>query len=462
METILIIDDEEELCRTLSKVLGVEGYDVSWSTDANAVIELIREKKPSCILLDLKLRERDGLAVLSQIMEQDPTLPVIMLTAYETVNTAVNAMKQGAFHYMAKPFDNEELKVLVQKAIEKRQLHLQIQGLKDRLGESDDLETTMGNSEKIHEVIRLVRSVAATTLSALVMGESGSGKELVAKAIHRLSKRSQGPFIPVDCAAIPEGLIESELFGHERGAFTGATSTEKGKFEIADGGTLFLDEIQNIPSGVQAKLLRFLEDHTFERVGGKRPLYPSVRVITATSLDLGPSSSSREGVFRLDLFHRLNEFPIHLPPLRERRSDIPVLCYRFLHQYREDVGKEVQGIAPGAMERLIEYDFPGNVRELRNLIKRSMVSAAGQIELVDLPPEVRSPHKRSITEVIQIPVDSTSSLKEASRQAVGQIEKSLILNALSKAEWRRGKAAEILGIDEKTLYNKMKEYAIHH
>jgi len=317
----------------------------------------------------------------------------------------------------------------------------------------------MGTSEKIREVLQLVRSVAASDLSVLLLGESGTGKELVARTIHHLSKRAKGPLVTVDCAAIPETLIESELFGHEKGAYTGATSTEKGKFELADGGTLFLDEVGNIPAGVQSKLLRFLEVHEFERIGGKRPIKTCVRVIAATNADL--ARSSRDNLFRLDLLYRLNEFPIHLPPLRERREDIPLLCQRFLLQMGPETGKEVQEIAPEAMERLRVYDYPGNVRELRNIIKRAMVvSTSGMIELVDLPKEVRNPEKRSFTPEIRVPISEGLTLFDASRQAVVQIERQLILEALLKSRGHHGKASTLLGVSPKTLYNKMKEYGI--
>lgn len=459
METILVIDDEEGLCRTLEKVLSKEGYRVIWTTVASQVLNLVLREQPSCVLLDLKLADRSGLDVLNQVMEFDQTLPVIMLTAFETVRTAVQAMKQGAFHYLAKPFDNEELRVLIAKAVEQRGLTRQVHDLKTRLGESEDLEGIMGSSPKIQEVIRLVRSVASTDVNVLLLGETGTGKELVARMIHNLSDRKSARFITVDCAAIPETLIESQLFGHEKGSFTGAASVQRGKFEIADGGTLLLDEIGNISAPVQSKLLRVLERHEFERIGGDRPIKTSVRVIAATNSDL--AKNSQEDLFRLDLLYRLNEFPIHLPPLRERREDFPLLCERFLRQLQPEVKKEVKEIAIEALERLMEYHFPGNVRELRNIIKRAMVmSSNGRIDLSDLPPEIRSREKRGFSKEVKVPFPYGLPLIEVSRQASRQIEKELIADALRRTNGHQGKAARILGIGLKTLYNKMKEYSV--
>ncbi|MBI2500438.1 MAG: sigma-54-dependent Fis family transcriptional regulator [Deltaproteobacteria bacterium] len=345
-------------------------------------------------------------------------------------------MKNGAFHYLSKPFDNEELKVLVSKAVEQSRLYRQLEELKGRLGEEGGLELQMGSSQKIREVIRSIHSVAPSNLSVLIFGESGSGKELVARSVHRFSKQKNGPFVAVDCAAIPETLIESELFGHERGAFTGAACLQKGKFEISDGGTIFLDEVENIPLGVQAKLLRFLEEHTFQRIGGKQSIRPSVRVVAASNRDL--EEATKLSGFRLDLFYRLNEFPIQVPPLRERREDIPFLCSLFLHH--------------------LLYSFPGNVRELRNILKRAMVLADHRIAMKDLPSEVRLFRSTASLSELHIPLQTGLPLKEAAHEAVVRIERALILEALTRSKQRKGKAAKLLGIDEKTLYNKMKEF----
>ena len=456
METILVIDDEEDLCRTLEQVLTKEGYRVIWTTSPGSVLALLQTESPCAALLDLKLGNQDGLAVLKEIREKDPHLPVIMLTAYETVKTAVEAMKQGAFHYMPKPFDNEELKALLDKAITQRRLYGEIHKLRTKLGESETLKMLMGESAKIQEVIKLIHSVAPTDVNVLLLGESGTGKELAANAIHHLSKCAKGPFIPVDCAAIPETLIESELFGHEKGSFTGAVSSRPGHFETANNGTIFLDEVGNIPPSVQSKLLRFLETRELKRIGGRRPIKTSVRVIAATNADL--TQSFKENGFRLDLLYRLNEFPIHLPPLRERPEDIPLLCVHFLTEFGLEFEKKIEKIAPEALERLQNYSFPGNVRELRNILKRASVMATGQIEVANLPPEVCQPEKEAPLHEITLPLEPNLPLLEASRRIAIQVEKSLIQNALHRTKGHYEEAARLLGISRKTLYNKVKEY----
>jgi len=461
MDTILIIDDEEALCRSLEKILSREGLKVVWTTRSSGVEDLIHQNNPSAVLLDLKLADSDGLTILSRIRETDRELPVIILTAHDTVKTAVQAMKKGAFDYMAKPFDNEELKVVLAKAIEQRRLYKKIGELKGRLGDVSDLEGLMGTSQRIQEVIKAVRMVAATDVNVLLMGETGTGKELVANAIHRLSNRKNGPFVPVDCGSVPETLIESNLFGHEKGAFTGASATQKGKFETANGGTLFLDELGNIPLPVQSKLLRFLETRKFERLGSRKPIDTLVRIIAATNADLTKKSPGEgNGGFRLDLFHRLNEFPILLPPLRERREDIPFLCQKFVVQLKGEVGKEVSGISSEALQKLVKYPFEGNVRELRNIIKRSMVMANGTIDVSDLPAEVRNPSRSATPRQISVPVDENLPLSQVSRQATEKIERELIVGALARTDGHHEKASRLLGITRKTLYNKMKEYGI--
>lgn len=458
MESIFIIDDQDDLCRTLERVLKREGYKTDWETDPELAIEQVKGIRPSCVLLDLKMGKMDGLSVLKEIKDFDSKIPVIMLTAYETVGSAVEAMKDGAFHYMPKPFDNEELKIIVRKAIEQNSLNKQLVDLKARLGDMDDLESFMGSSPRIQEVLKLVRSVASTNVNVLLLGESGTGKELIARTIHRSTNVVDAPFIPVDCAAIPETLIESELFGHEKGAYTGATSTQKGKFELADGGTIFLDEVGNIPSAVQAKLLRFLESHILQRIGGHKHINPNVRIIAATNVDLKQASHDKQ--FRLDLFYRLNEFPIILPPLRQRVEDIPLLSNRFLQQMIPDLGKELDEISQPALEALQAYHFPGNVRELRNIIKRAAVMANKRIDLADLPQEIRTRASVGLTSQIKVPINPHLSLGDASRYATEKIEVKFITDALKRTSGHQGKAAQLLGITPRTLYNKMKEHHI--
>lgn len=314
--------------------------------------------------------------------------------------------------------------------------------------ETDDLESTLGSSPKIQKVIRLIQAVAPTDVNVLLTGESGTGKELVARIIHGLSARKEGPFLPIDCAAIPETLIESELFGHEKGAFTGATSSQKGKFEIADRGTILLDEVANIPLPVQAKLLRFMERHEFERIGGDQAISADVRVIAASNRNL--NSLVQDGSFRSDLYFRLNEFPIVIPPLRKRGEDIPFLCKKLLSQLEPEIGRQVTEIAPEALQSLQAYDFPGNVRELKNILKRAMVVATERIELPDLPQEVRGGSSGiwMSQEDIHVPIASD------------EIEKHLIQDTLKQTNGHREKAAQLLGITRRTLYSKIKKYGL--
>ncbi len=460
MRKILLIDDDEDFCQVLRMALAKKGYAVESTSSGSDGIEKLARIRPACVLLDLNLWDTNGLDVLEQIKTRDKNLPVIMLTGHETVSSAVQAMKKGAFHYMPKPIDSEELDVLLEKAVEQRDLYLQLEEMKERLGETDKLEELVGSSEKIQQLTKLVRSVSSTNVNVLLTGESGSGKEVIARVIHHLSSLKAGPFVPIDCASIPETLIESELFGHEKGAFTGATATVKGKLEVADNGTVFLDEVANIPAAIQAKLLRFLERREFERVGSRTPIRATVRIIAASNKDLG--TLAKQGGFRPDLYFRLNEFPITVPPLRERRDDIPFLCGKFVSQLAHEMNKEISEIAPEALEKLKLYDYPGNVRELRNIIKRAMVVATQRIEPKDLPPELLKPSRLTAQpgDEITIPIHGSLNLPEASRQTSQEIEKRLILEALRKTEGHQGKAAQLLGITARTLYNKIREFGL--
>ncbi|MBI5299537.1 MAG: sigma-54-dependent Fis family transcriptional regulator [Deltaproteobacteria bacterium] len=463
MDTIFVVDDEQELCTTIQKVFVAEGYRVLWTTHPEEFLSKLPGNTFSCLLLDLKLGGSNGIDYLEKILETDPHLPIIIITAYETVKTAVEAMKRGAFHYLPKPFDNEELKALVANAVKMRHLYWELKSCQLRKEDNATLEMMMGSSPAIQNLAKQISAVAQIDVNVLFTGESGTGKELVAKTLHHLSPRRKGPFVPIDCASIPETLIESELFGHEKGAFTGAHAARKGKVEQANGGILFLDEIANIPLNIQAKLLRFLETHTFERLGGgvgsvKRPINVSLRVIAATNREL--SKLVKEGNFREDLFHRLNEFPINLPPLRERSHDIPYLSLRFLHEFESQIGKTVSGFDPKALDLLQSYPWPGNVRELKNALKRAMVIANGKIQKTDLPPEIRNPKITGVQTELTIPIRHGLSLFQASKESVSFVEKQLIQTALQKTEGHKGKAAKLLEIDEKTLYNKLKVYRL--
>jgi len=458
METIFIIDDEEQVYVTLKKVLEPRGYRVLWTADPQEFLAQLPNNGISCVLLDLNLSRASGMDYLVNIHEIDPHLPIIIMTAFGTVKTAVEALKHGAFYFVSKPFDIEEVTVLLAKAVSVRHLYWELKDFKEKVKGAESLVLNMGHSIAIQALSRQCHAVAQTDVNVVLTGESGTGKELVANYIHQFSKRKGGRLVTVDCASIPESLVESELFGHEKGAFTGAHALQKGKLEQVEGGTLFLDELSNIPINIQAKLLRFMETRTFERLGGRSPLTVSIRVIAATNREL--PQAIKAGVFRQDLFHRLNEFPIQLSPLRERPEDIPYLAMRFLHEFEGQIGKRLSGISDEALERLERYPWPGNVRELRNVIKRAMAFASGKIESADLPNEVRNPVAAGVQKEITIPIRADLPLRQAVKKAVSVVEKQLIWDALQRTQGRKSKAVQLLGIDEKTLYNKLKEYKI--
>lgn len=459
MKKIVLIDDEEDVCRSLETMLSLDGYEVTWTTKAKRALKTVQEVNPSCVLLDLMMPDGNGLEVLNEILAFDRTLPVIMLTAFDTVKTAVQAIRDGAFHYMAKPYDRSELLVFVEKAFERRGMHLKLIDMKARLGEVDNLEDLFGSSQVMARVIRSIHAVARTSANVLLLGESGTGKEVTARALHHLSDRKNRPFITVDCASIPQNLIESILFGHQKGAFTDALSVQLGKFEIADGGTLFLDEIGNIPMTTQAKLLRFLETREVDRLGSTRTTKVSVRIIAATNADL--EARARDGSFRSDLFYRLNEFPVHLPSLKDRPEDIPALCARIMSVMHTEGDTRVTEIAPEAMERLSVYDFPGNVRELKNILKRAALLAHKRVETHNLPENLQHLDLANVKKTFVVSVPKNTELKETCQLAVTQIETEMISEALRRSGQHFGKAASILGIVPRTLYNKMKELKLH-
>jgi DNA-binding NtrC family response regulator len=458
MQKIFVIDDELDLCLTIKKILEQEGYSVDYSINAEQILQKIKTSDLSCILLDMKIGEQNGLNYIEKIKLVDPHLPIIMITAHDTTKTAVAAIKAGAFHYLAKPFDNEELKAIISQAIYVRNLYWELVSLQNKKTHEIDLEAIMGHSKIILDLIKQSSMVANTDFNVLITGESGSGKELVANNIHQLSNRRENSWIAIDCATIPETLIESELFGHEKGAFTGAHVNRIGKIETADQGTLFLDEIGNISYNIQAKLLRFLETRTFERLGGRTKISVNVRIIAATNKDL--PRLIKDGIFREDLYHRLNEFPVYVKPLRERTEDIPYLALKFLNEFSVQVGKTFTGIDTEVFEILKSYPWPGNVRELKNIIKRAMVMAHEKIYKVDLPNEIINPQNFKIYNEMVVVLEPNDSLAQNIKNITQDIEKKLIIEALQKVNGRKGKAAKALGIDEKTLYNKIQQYKI--
>jgi two-component system response regulator HydG len=392
----------------------------------------------------------DGIEALTEIRKISPLVPVLIMTAYASVKTAVEALKAGAFEYLTKPLDIEELKILIEKALELYQLRAENIALKERLGDRFDFAKIIGRSPKMKEVFDTLSLVAPTDATVLILGESGTGKELVANSIHHNSPRASQPFIKVSCAALPETLLEGELFGHEKGAFTGAIARREGRFQLAHRGTIFLDEVGEMSMTTQTKLLRVLQEKEFEPLGSSRTVKVNVRVIAASNKDL--DREAKAGRFREDLFYRLNVVPISLPPLRERREDIPALAAHFFATYRDKNRKQLNDIAGKAMDLLMRYDWPGNIRELENCVERAVILARGEIIApADLPPIIQALSKDREIQGLNLP----------SGISIQEVEKALILKTLEDTGGNRTRAAEILGINRRTLQNKLKEYGIN-
>ena len=446
---ILVADDEESHRIMLRAVLQEEGYEVAGAADGPEAIRAVEQEPFDLILLDIRMPGMDGIETLMEIRRISPHVPVLMMTAYASVKTAVDALKAGAFEYLIKPLDIEELKILIEKALEHYHLREENLALKERLGNRFDFSRMIGKSRKMIELFDLLAQVAPTDATVLILGESGTGKELVANALHHNSPRASQPFIKVACAALPETLLESELFGHERGAFTGAIARREGRFWSAHRGSIFLDEVGEMSTTTQTKLLRVLQEKEFEPLGSTRTIKVDVRVIAATHKDL--EKEIREGGFREDLFYRLNVVPISIPPLRERKEDLPSLAVYFLSLYGEKNKKELKEISPKALDLLIRYDWPGNVRELENCIERAVIIARGEaIAPVDLPPQIQALSAGKEEPGIHFPLGI--SLQEA--------ERALIFKTLEDTGGNRSRAAEILGINRRTLQIKLKEYGM--
>ncbi len=458
---VLIADDEANLRRVLSAQLQRDGYDVVEVADGDAAVEALSEHHIDLVISDLRMPKRDGMEVLRFITEHHPDVPVIMITAHGTVDTAVEALKLGAYDFVTKPFEKAELRHVIAKAARTRELSERELG-----GEAGQFDI-IGRSEEMRGVYEVIAKVADTPSTVLVTGESGTGKELIARALHQASSRKERPFIRVNCAAIPHELIESELFGYEKGAFTGASTSKPGRFELANGGTLFLDEIGEIPNSMQVKLLRALQEQEFERVGGIRTIRVDVRLVAATNRDLLADIGA--GRFREDLYYRLNVVHVHLPPLRERTEDIPLLVEHFVKRFNERLSKGVQGVTPPALERLVAYSWRGNIRELENVIERCLLFAEGaQIRLEDLPETVapKSTEGPVPTPSAGVPAVRLSDeldpggLKETVRGVAARVERELIVKALEQTGGNVTQSARILKISRKSLQTKMKELGL--
>jgi len=450
---VMVIDDEPLMRVTIQDALAAEGYEVSIAETGKKGVNLIKDHQADILITDLKLPDMDGIQVLKEAKSLNPTTQVILITAYGSVDSAVTAMKEGASDYLTKPFPMDELLLIIKRILRMKQLEEENIFLRKKVEERYGLEGLVGKSPQMLKIYELIDTVAQTDTTVLIYGESGTGKEMVANAIHLRSLRKGGPFIKVNCAALPETLLESELFGHEKGAFTGAIKQRKGRFEMADGGTLFLDEIGDISPVVQVRLLRVLQERQFERVGGNETLSVDVRLICATQRDL--KEEIRKGSFREDLYYRLNVVPMHLPPLRERREDILLLSDHFMNKFSQKMGKEITGLSEEAKTILLKYTFPGNIRELENMLERAVALIKGKvIQAYDLPEEVcgQTSPVRDVCEKIR------GSKPLAS--AVSLFEKEYIQSVLEKTKGKKEQAAEILGISRKTLWEKIKELEI--
>ncbi len=447
---ILIVDDEVNMRLVLKAMLTKEGYEVESAADGLEALALLKRHDVTACVTDLKMPKLDGMGLLSRMAEEYPAVPVILITAHGTVATAVDALKKGAFDYITKPFDQEELKRVIGKAVKTRVLSdEEIQLAPAEIDRSE----IVGSGAQMAKIFEIIRKVAPTTTTILITGETGTGKELVANAIHAGSPRKHNPFIKINCSAIAENLIESELFGYEKGAFTGAVASKPGRFELAHKGTLFLDEIGDLPREMQVKLLRVIQDQEFERVGGIQTIKVDVRLVTATNRNL--HQEVREGRFREDLFYRLNVMPIHVPPLRERKEDIPVLLDYFIGKFNRKLDRRIAGADPEVMELLQDYDWPGNIRELENLAERLVLMARGEtIVMGDVPAElIEAVEAREPAEA-----DDRRSIKDLIREKTEDIERQMIVRVLEECEGNISKAARQLGLSRRGLHLKLAKY----
>jgi two-component system, NtrC family, response regulator AtoC len=447
MAKILVVDDEKNMRWALERALKAQGYEVYQAEDGKQGLEAALHIRPELVILDLKMPEMDGLAVLTALKEQVPEIMVVMITAHGSTASAVEAMKLGAYDYINKPFDIDELKLVVAKALEVENLKATVQRLEHEVKERYSFQNIIGKGQVIQNIFALIERIADTNATVLIQGESGTGKELVARALHYSSNRKNNPFIQVNCAALPESLLESELFGHEKGAFTGAIAQRQGRFELANGGTIFLDEIGEISPQVQVKLLRVIQERSFERIGGQQTINIDVRVVAATNKDL--AVEMREGRFREDLFYRLNVIPLHMPSLRERKEDIPLLIEHFLKKY--DPKGRISSVHPAALKLLVDYYWPGNVRELENTMERlAIVTPGATIEESDIPAEFR--HSRVL------PGPEVRFMMPESGLDLEQVEKAFITQAMELAQGNKSKAAKLLGLTRHTLLYRIEKH----
>ncbi len=447
MATILIVEDEAKMLRLLQLRFADEGFAALTAADAEAGLKLLAQDKPDLVITDFKLPGMNGLEFLQAIKRADAALPVILITAYGSVETAVEAMKAGASDYVLKPFSLDEISLVVHKELDARRLRDENRSLREALGQRYAYRNIIARSAKMQEVLSIVERVAPTNSTVLLGGESGVGKDLIARAIHEHSRRASGPFIKINCTAIPENLLESELFGYEKGAFTGASTSKPGKFELADKGTIFLDEIGDVPQAIQVKLLRVLQEREFERLGGTRTLKVDVRLVAATNRDL--RSALEQGTFREDLYYRLNVVPINIAPLRERKEDIPELVDHFLARFRRESGKAITAVTPGAMQLLMSFHWPGNVRELENIIERAVaLSGATVLDASDIHLDVAR----------AAPAANHAFIPDG--MTLDQWEDEMIREALRRANGNKSQAARLLGLSRNALRYRLSKIGV--
>jgi len=459
---ILLVEDKDSLRAMLRHALEAQGHTVIEARDQPEAERALQASRPAVVLSDLRLPEGDGLGVLRASKELDPEMPVIVMTAFGSIQDAVSAMKEGALDFLAKPVDPDHLMLMVERALSQRRLATENLLLKEELAQRRGAPQIVGDDAKLKQVSVALHRAAATDMTVLLEGESGTGKELFARALHALSPRADGPFVAINCAAIPETLLETELFGHEKGAFTGAAARKPGKFELAHRGTLFLDEIGDLPLPLQAKILRALEEKRFERVGGTLPLQVDVRVVAATNRNLKAAVAARQ--YREDLYFRLSVFPIVIPPLRERTDDIPTLARYFIDRFCHDLKKKPLALSPAAEAELRSYPWPGNVRELQNCIERAAILTEGEtilprhlnLSFRGAPPATPQTEEASAWSKI----DLSGSLAEATRRVLAEVERRKLEQALKEAAGNRGRAAEILQVTYKSLIGKLRDYGL--
>ncbi len=451
MENILVVDDDAEILEVVGDVLRQAGYDVDEAKDGKKAIKCIDAGCYDLVFTDLNLPKLDGMKVLKHVLDESPETMCIILTGYGTIKGSVEAIKMGAFDYISKPVKSDEIVMMVEKALKYRRLERENILLKQQLRKKYQFENFVGDSKPIQKVFELIEKVADTDSTVLISGESGTGKELIAKAIHYNSYRRDNAMVVINCGAIPEELLESELFGHEKGAFTGAHKMRVGRFELANGGTIFLDEIGDMSPNLQVKLLRVLQEQKFERVGGTRTLEIDVRIIAATNKNL--INAVNQGSFRQDLYYRLNVIPIRVPPLRHRKSDIPLLIDFFFKKIDARKRNGINGFSSAVCDALVAYDWPGNVRELENMVERMSILANGdKVELEDVPESIKG--KAGKVESVEVTIPKDGIVFD---QAVEEYEKKLILEALNETNWVKTKAAKLLNINRTTLIEKMKK-----